>query len=57
MSQVKTKCEKNQDHGIQPNTAWQIKGETVEIASDFLFLGSEIIVAVNSEDDCFLTGK
>ena len=57
MSQVKTKCEKNQDHGIQPNTVWQIKGETVEIASDFLFLGSEITVAVNSEDDCFLTGK
>ena len=27
-----------------PNTAWQIKGETVEIVSDFLFLGSEITV-------------
>ena len=31
-----------------PNTAWQIKGETVEIVSDFLFLGSEITV----DGDC-----
>ena len=31
-----------------PNTAWQIKGETVEIVSYFLFLGSKIAV----DGDC-----
>ena len=31
-----------------PNNAWQIKRETVEIVSDFLFLGSEITV----DGDC-----
>ena len=31
-----------------PTTSWQIDGETVEIVSDFIFLGSKITVDGNS---------
>ena len=31
-----------------PNTSWQIDGETVEIVSDFIFLGSKI----TADGDC-----
>ena len=31
-----------------PITSWQIDGENVEKASDFIFLGSKI----NTDDDC-----
>ena len=31
-----------------PITSWQIDGETVEIVSDFIFLGSKI----TADDDC-----
>ena len=31
-----------------PITSWEIDGETVEIASDFIFLGSKI----TADDDC-----
>ena len=31
-----------------PITSWQIDGETVETAADFIFLGSKI----TSDDDC-----
>ena len=44
-----------------PNTSWQIKGEKVEIVTDFLFLGSKTLLmvtaAMKSEDICFLVGK
>ena len=44
-----------------PNTSWQIKGEKVEIVTNFLFLGSKtllmVIAAMKSEDICFLVGK
>ena len=31
-----------------PNTSWEIDGETVEIVSDFIFLGSKI----TADGDC-----
>ena len=31
-----------------PITSWQIKGENVEVVTDFLFLGSEI----TADGDC-----
>ena len=31
-----------------PNTSWQIDGETMEIVTDFVFLGSEI----TADGDC-----
>ena len=31
-----------------PNTSWQIDGETVEIVTDFIFLGSK----VTADGDC-----
>ena len=44
-----------------PITLWQIKGEKMEIVTDFLSLGSKITVhgaaAMKSEDVCFLAGK
>ena len=42
-------------------SAWQIKGEKVEVVTDFLFLGSKtqlmVTAAMKSEDICFLAGK
>ena len=45
-----------------PIISWQIEGEKVEAATDFLFLGSLIslqmvIAAMKLEDDCFLARK
>ena len=44
-----------------PSTSWQIKGEKVEVVTDFLFLGSKtqlmVTAAMKSEDICFLAGK
>jgi len=42
-----------------PITSWQIEGEKVEAVTDFLFLGTKIIVdaAMKLEDDYFLPGK
>ena len=31
-----------------PNTSWEIDGETVEVVSDFIFLGSKI----TTDGDC-----
>ena len=33
---------------FSPITSWQIDGETIETVTDFIFLGSKIIV----DDDC-----
>ena len=35
---------KKHDHSIQPHHSWQIGGETMEIVTDFIFLGSKITV-------------
>ena len=44
-----------------PIISWQIDGETVETASDFIFLGSKItavvIAAMKLRDNCCLEGK
>ena len=40
-----------------PNTSWQIDGEKVETATDFIFLGSKIIAAMKLKDTCSLEEK
>ena len=44
-----------------PITSWQIDGETMEIVSDFIFLGSKItadvIAAMKLKDGYSLEGK
>ena len=44
-----------------PTTSWEIDGETVETASDFIFLGSKItadvIAAMKLKDACLLLGS
>ena len=44
-----------------PVTSWQIDGETLEIASDFIFLGSKslqmVIAAMKLKDIYSLEGK
>ena len=44
-----------------PITSWQIDGETVEIVTDFIFLGSKslqmVIAAMKLKDTCSLEGK
>ena len=43
-----------------PITSWQIDGETVEIVSDFIFLGSKmqmVIAAMKLKDSYSLEGK
>ena len=40
-----------------PITSWEIDGETVEIVSDFIFLGSKITAAMKLEDAYSLEEK
>ena len=40
-----------------PITSWQIDGETMETVIDFLFLGSEVTVAMKLKDTWFLEEK
>ena len=42
-----------------PITSYQIEGETMEVVTDFFFLGSKITAAaaMKSEEDCFLAEK
>ena len=40
-----------------PITSWQIDGETVEIVTDFIFLGSKITTAMKLKDTCSLEEK
>ena len=47
-SWLKTQHSKNEDHGIQSHHFWQIEGETVEIVSGFIFLGSKM----TADGDC-----
>ena len=41
-SGLKLKIEKTKIMASDPITSWEIDGETVEIVSDFIFLGSKI---------------
>ena len=45
---LKLNIQENEDHGICPITSWEIDGETVETASDFILGGSKII----ADGDC-----
>ena len=45
---LKLKIQKTKIMASSPITPWEIDGETVETASDFIFLGSEI----TAEGDC-----
>ena len=40
-----------------PITSWEIDGETVEIGSGFIFLGSKITAAMKLKDAYSLEGK
>ena len=46
--------------GSSPITSWEIDGETVEIVSDFIFLGSKIAADVDCNHEikrCLLLGR
>ena len=45
---LKPNIQKTKVMSSSPITSWQIDGETVETAADFIFLGSKITV----DDDC-----
>ena len=45
---LKLNIQKTKIMSSDPITSWQIDGETVEIVSDFIFLGSKII----ADGDC-----
>ena len=47
-SWLRTRCSKNDIMAFSPITSWQIGGETMEIVTDFIFLGSKISV----DSDC-----
>ena len=41
---LKLNIQKNKIMALEPITSWQINGETMEIVTDFIFLGSKITV-------------
>ena len=45
---LKLNIQKTKIMGLGPITSWEIDGETVEIVSDFIFLGSKI----TADGDC-----
>ena len=47
-SWLKTQLSKNEGHGVNPITSWQIDTKTVETVTDFIFLGSKI----TADGDC-----
>ena len=56
---IKKKKKKTKIIAPGPITEWQIEGETMEVVTDFFFLGSKITAAaaMKSEEDCFLAEK
>ena len=58
---LKTEISKQEDHGIWSITSRQIEGEKVEAVTDFIFLGSKIIVdfafSHTTEHSCSLEQK
>ena len=44
---LKLNIEKNKIWASSPSTSWQIEGEKMEAATDFIFLGSRITVDVD----------
>ena len=56
---LKLNIQKNKIMASGPITSWQIDGETMEIVTDFIFLGSKITVmkAMKLRDICSLEEK
>ena len=58
---LKLNIQKTKIMSSGPITSWQIDGETVDTASDFIFLGSKIlhmgIAVMKLKDTCSLEGK
>ena len=50
---LKLNIQKNKDHGIQSHHFMQINGETMEIVTDFILLGSK----TTADGDCSLEIK
>ena len=59
--ELKLTIQKTKVMASSPITSWQIDGETMEIVSDFIFLGSKITAdsdySLKLEDTCSLEGK
>ena len=54
---LKLNIQKTKITASGPITSWEIDGETVEIVSDFIFLGSKIIAAMKLKDAYSLEEK
>ena len=58
---LKLNIQKTKIMASNPITSWQIEGETMEIARDFIFLGSQITTDADCsheiKDACFLEEK
>ena len=59
---LKLNIQKTKIMASSPTISWQIDGETVEIVSDFIFLGAPkslqmVIAAMKLKDACSLEGK
>ena len=58
---IKLNIKKTKIMASRPITSWQIDGETVEIVTDFIFMGSKITVdgdsAMKLRDICSLEEK
>ena len=57
----KTQHSENEDHGICPNTSWQIDGETMETVTDFFSWALKSLQMVTAarklKDTCSLEEK
>ena len=55
---LKLNIQKTKIMATIPITSWQIDGETMEIVTDFIFLGSKIMTAaMKLKDTCSLEEK
>ena len=54
---LKLNIQKTKIMASGPITSWEIDGETVEIVTDFIFLGPQITAAMKLKDACSLEGK
>ena len=57
---LKVNIQKTKIMASSPITSWQIDGETMEIVTDFIFLGSRIIAYGDCSHEikrCFLLGR
>ena len=54
---LKLNIQKTKIMASGPTTSWQIDGETVEIVTDFIFLGFKITAAMKLKDACSLEEK